>query len=248
MNYPDINLFDLKVLNLTKADTLAEIDQIITQQAKAKFFFVNADCFNKLYSDDDYKRVLQSTPYILGDGSGVRYASKIVKNPIVDNVNGTDLLPLLCEYSQQKNRRIYLLGARPGVAEKMAANLLEKYPNLQIAGVHHGYFQREEQSAEIIAEINVSQPDILLVAFGAPFQETWIDRHFAEIECPIQMGVGGLFDFYSGSIPRAPIWMRKLGIEWVYRLLQEPGRMWRRYIIGNPLFIIRLLKWKKQNA
>ena len=190
---------------------------------------------------------LQSTSYILGDGSGVRYASKIVKPQIVDNVNGTDLLPLLCEYSERHERRLFLLGARPGIAEKMRENLLRKYPKLQIVGVRHGYFERDLESAEVIAEINASRADILLVAFGAPFQEKWIAQHFAEINCPIQLGVGGLFDFYSGNIPRAPFWMRRLGIEWVFRLWQEPARMWRRYIIGNPLFIIRLLKWKKKS-
>ena len=244
-DFGTINILDIEVLNITMTDTLSVIEEIISSQQKEKFYFVNADCFNKAYLDETYKKLLQSTKYILGDGSGVRYASKIVKNPILDNVNGTDLLPLLCKKCVENNRSIFLLGAKPSIAEKMKENLEEQFPNLMIAGEHHGYFDRDKESYEVIEKINSSGANILLVAFGAPFQEIWIDKYYDDINCNIFVGVGGLFDFFSGNMPRAPKWMRFLGIEWIFRLLQEPGRMWRRYIIGNPLFMRRLYKWKK---
>ena len=234
----------MKILNLTKEDVIYEIDKIISNNEKEKFYFVNADCFNKAYTDLEYKRILQSTKYILGDGSGVNYASKIVKTPIIDNVNGTDLLPMICDYAQKAKYKIFLLGAKPSIAEKMKENLHKTFPLLEIVGAHHGYFDWEKESNKIIKKINDSKAEILLVAFGAPFQEKWIDKYFPQINCNIQMGVGGLFDFFSGNIPRAPQWMRLLGIEWIFRLIQEPKRMWRRYILGNPLFLHRLYKWK----
>jgi N-acetylglucosaminyldiphosphoundecaprenol N-acetyl-beta-D-mannosaminyltransferase len=117
-----------------------------------------------------------------------------------------------------------------------------RYPELIIAGTRDGYFDAAEE-AEVIESINASGADILLVAFGAPRQDVWLKAHKQALRVPVRMGVGGLFDFYSGRIPRAPVWMREMGLEWTYRLLQEPGRMWRRYIIGNPLFLYRV--WRQ---
>jgi N-acetylglucosaminyldiphosphoundecaprenol N-acetyl-beta-D-mannosaminyltransferase len=119
--------------------------------------------------------------------------------------------------------------------------MLQRYPGLEIAGARDGYFRPEEEGA-VIEAINGSGARILLVAFGAPRQELWIARWRDRLAPPVAMGVGGLFDFYSGRIPRAPVWMREIGLEWVFRLMQEPGRMWRRYVIGNPLFLYRVRK------
>ena len=139
---------------------------------------------------------------------------------------------------------MYFLGGKPGVAEAMVKNVQEQFPGLPIAGYHHGYLTDEEE-ASVIQEISTSGAQILLVAFGAPRQELWIDAHKHELGVGIAMGVGGLFDFMSGRVNRAPLWMREIGLEWVFRLLQEPGRLWRRYVIGNPLFLWRVRRWRK---
>jgi N-acetylglucosaminyldiphosphoundecaprenol N-acetyl-beta-D-mannosaminyltransferase len=122
--------------------------------------------------------------------------------------------------------------------------MLERYPQLKIAGARDGYFSPEEEEG-VVDAINGSGARILLVAFGAPRQELWLARWRDRLLAPVSMGVGGLFDFYSGRIPRAPLWMREMGLEWVYRLMQEPGRMWRRYVIGNPLFLYRVRQQAK---
>ena len=155
---------------------------------------------------------------------------------------------MICQYSVERGRKLFLLGAKPGVTEQMKDNLIRKNPDLQITDTQHGYFDWTKESQQIIEKINQSGADILLVAFGAPLQEKWINKYFDQINCSVQMGVGGLFDFFSGNISRAPRWIRILGLEWVFRLIQEPKRMWRRYILGNPLFIFRLYKWKKLNT
>jgi N-acetylglucosaminyldiphosphoundecaprenol N-acetyl-beta-D-mannosaminyltransferase len=128
----------------------------------------------------------------------------------------------------------------------MKRNLEDKYPGLNIVGEQNGYFNRETEQAAVIERINELDPDILLVAFGVPIQEQWIENNFGKLNCRVVMGVGGLFDFYSGNIKRAPRWLREIGFEWSFRLLMEPRRMFKRYIIGNPVFICRLLRWKKR--
>ena len=137
---------------------------------------------------------------------------------------------------------IYLLGARPGVCEDMVAKLATEFPNLTVSGYHHGYITPEEE-ATVLDGINRSGAGILLVAMGVPGQELWIDRNYDKLEIPVPMGVGGLFDFMSGRMPRAPLWMREIGMEWAYRLYQEPRRMWRRYIIGNVVFLWYLMRY-----
>jgi N-acetylglucosaminyldiphosphoundecaprenol N-acetyl-beta-D-mannosaminyltransferase len=110
---------------------------------------------------------------------------------------------------------------------------------LRVAGTHHGYFNAEDED-HLIQAINASGAKILIVAFGAPRQELWLNRHHGELQIPVRVGVGGLLDFYSGRMPRAPQWMREIGLEWAFRLSREPGRLWRRYVIGNPLFLYRV--------
>jgi N-acetylglucosaminyldiphosphoundecaprenol N-acetyl-beta-D-mannosaminyltransferase len=127
----------------------------------------------------------------------------------------------------------------------MKTKLVQKYPRLKICGFRSGYFDHDKDSDIVIGEINDSRPDILLVAFGAPLQEKFIRKNAQKIEARVLMGVGGLFDFYSGRIARAPYWMRQLGMEWVFRLMKEPRRMWKRYIIGNPVFLYRVFRWNK---
>ena len=161
------------------------------------------------------------------------------------NVNGTDLFPELCAQLQHSGLRLFLLGARPGIAEATAENMRKRFPGLDICGTRHGYFDRA-QTRQVISEINRSGADIVLVAMGVPHQELWIDAHRQHLDARVLMGVGGLFDFYSGRISRAPVWVRELGMEWGWRILQEPGRMWKRYVIGNPLFLYRV--WRHGRA
>jgi N-acetylglucosaminyldiphosphoundecaprenol N-acetyl-beta-D-mannosaminyltransferase len=134
---------------------------------------------------------------------------------------------------------MFFLGARAGIAELAAQNMQGRYPDLCIAGTHDGYFSPEEESG-VIRTINESGAKILFVAFGAPRQELWLAQHHEALAPSLRLGVGAALDFYSGSIPRAPQWLREIGFEWAYRLYLEPGRMWRRYVVGNPLFLYRV--------
>lgn len=225
--------------------TLAEAaDEIIKPSATAKqISFINVDCVNKSCRDEEYREILCRSSLRLADGIGLRIAGKILGAEIRQNVNGTDLFPLLCAQMEERNLSIFLLGGRPGVAESVAAWMGERFPGLRIAGVRDGYFRQEDETL-VRETINRSEADILLVAMGAPLQEKWIARNRSSLRVRAALGVGGLFDFYSGRISRAPQWLRELGLEWTWRLLQEPGRMWRRYLVGNVVFLLRIL-WSK---
>ena len=243
-----VNLFDLEFDNITMTEAVNLVGEIVETRQKKTAFFVNPDCLNKIFSDKDYYNVLKDSEYIFPDGIGVNIACKIIGEPLRENVNGTDMLPFLCQMCESNSRSIYLLGGGELVAQTMRDKLCQKYENLSIVGARDGFFDRETETDSVIEDINLSGADVLLVAFGAPLQEKWIARNRDKLHCNVLMGVGGLFDFYSERTQRAPAWMREIGIEWVYRLMQEPGRMWRRYIIGNPLFVYRVLKWKLQTG
>ncbi len=240
----EIDIFGIKMLNIMMSEAIELIDQRLTDKHKTPVFFVNPDCLNKVFIDKDYYRILQMNEVVFPDGIGINLAGKMLGTPLRQNLNGTDMLPHICELAQSKGYKIYLLGAGPSVAETMKAKLQQKYAKLEISGTRHGFFNWEKEADQVISEINQAGTDILLVAFGAPNQEKFITRYGNSINANIQMGVGGLFDFYSDRITRAPLWMRQIGLEWVFRLMKEPKRMWKRYIIGNPLFLFRVFRWK----
>jgi exopolysaccharide biosynthesis WecB/TagA/CpsF family protein len=219
----------------------AALDSGVSRK-KANFAFVNADCLNKVWTDSDYRETLGRMAAVFADGIGVKLAAKMEGKKIVDNVNGTDLFPLLCQQAAVNQLKVFILGAKPGVAETCAEKMCARTPNLKIAGTQDGYF-KEKDTHQIIDRINASGADILIVAFGAPLQEFWIDKHRNRLQVPVCIGVGGCIDFFAERISRAPTWVRNISMEWVWRLAQEPKRMWRRYIVGNPLFLYRAWKW-----
>lgn len=241
-------LMEVTFDNVSMLAAVAELKKCIREKQKKRLFFINADCLNKTVKDKAYLQLLQCGELILPDGSGINMACRMINRPMCENVNGTDLLPFLCEMALSEEVGLFLLGGKPGVAVTMSEKLQKAYPGLIISGVRDGYFDWERESPAVVRQINESGAGILLVAFGAPLQETWISDHFDELAPFVQAGVGGLFDFYSGRIKRAPVWMREIGLEWIFRLLMEPKRMWKRYIIGNPLFLLRVWRWKRAVA
>lgn len=238
-----LNLFDLEIANMTMAGAIGDIKGAVTDGRGKSVFFVNPDCLNKIFRDREYFQVLQAGDLVLPDGIGLTVAGNMLQTPLKENVNGTDMLPFLCEMAARENFSLFLLGGRPGVAADMAGKLAEQF-KVKIAGTENGYFDREKEKDHIIETINQTGAEILLVAFGAPLQEKWISENRSALNAKVMMGVGGLFDFYSGNTRRAPRWLREIGLEWLYRMLQEPGRMWKRYVIGNPLFLYRVMRWK----
>jgi N-acetylglucosaminyldiphosphoundecaprenol N-acetyl-beta-D-mannosaminyltransferase len=234
-----IEIRGLRLLNLALEDAVAAIESAVLGGSQTRVAFVNADCVNIAANDETYRQRLAAMDWVFVDGIGMRIAGRLLNQPVRDNVNGTDLFPQLCEALARHGRSLYLLGGRPGVAEAAADWARTHFPGLHIAGSHDGYFAAGDTGL-VVAGIRETRPDVLLVAMGVPLQETWIAHHATATGATVTLGVGGLFDYYSGRIPRAPLWMRRLGLEWLFRLLQEPGRLWRRYLVGNVVFLARI--------
>ena len=225
-------------LSLMDADRPTAIAAMLDRGGRTTAAFVNAHCINHAARDSKYARALRAADFILPDGSGISLAAKMTGQRLTENLNGTDLCRPLCLEAARRGLSIYLLGAAPGIAEKAAENLIHSVPGLRIAGVRDGFFGDENSNA-LIAEINESGADILLVAMGVPLQDVWLYRHRRQIDARLAMGVGALFDFEAGAVPRAPSFLRKTGLEWTWRLAMEPRRMAARYLLGNPMFVAR---------
>jgi N-acetylglucosaminyldiphosphoundecaprenol N-acetyl-beta-D-mannosaminyltransferase len=241
MTPSSIQLFGLTIENVTLAAATRSVIDDAERVRRRLVFFVNAHCVNVAARNAEYLHALQHAGRLFADGSGLALASRLAESPLADNVNGTDMFPLLCEEAARRKLPIALLGAEPGVVDRCAANMRQRCPKLQIAWTHHGYFSPEQEPG-LLESLNRSGARVLLVALGVPRQELWLTRCAPQIETPVQMAVGGLFDFYSGRRLRAPAVLRRAGLEWTFRLAQEPRRLFGRYIMGNPVFLARAMR------
>lgn len=239
------SLFDVPIWNGTMDSAIDWMVHCAKINKSTKVGFVNANNLNIAYKNTALKIHYRSCDRVFADGMGVNLASKIAwpkDQAIKSNINGTDLFPILCDALEREGQGIYLLGASKGVARRVAVNLNQTNPDLKVCGYHDGYLNDELTNHRLIKDINRSGASVLLVAMGTPIQETWLDENGSQLRIPVKISVGGLFDFYSNRVPRAPQWFRNLGSEWIWRLAMEPKRMWKRYLLGNPLFMLRVGK------
>lgn len=232
----------ISVASIGWDEAIALLTRLVAEKRFAKVTFLNAHNANIACSDKEFARALDDF-LVLPDGVGVDMAARLLYGePFPANLNGTDFVPAFLEASKQP-LTVALLGASPQIAEAASRRLAEIAPQHRLVVIHNGYFTAREEPG-IIASIAHLHPDVLLVAMGVPRQELWISRNIAASHCTLPIAVGALLDFLSGSVPRAPAWMRTLRLEWVFRLVVEPRRLWRRYIVGNPLFLWRILRQK----
>jgi exopolysaccharide biosynthesis WecB/TagA/CpsF family protein len=199
----------------------------------------NVHGLNIAWSDPSFRAVLERAALVLNDGKGVMLAALLQGRRFPADLNGNYFTPLLLERAAERRWPVYFLGADPGVAETAATVLRRRHPALEVVGCRHGFIAPGEEE-EVVAAVRQSGAGLLLVGMGNPLQERWLDRNMARTGARLGMGVGAFFDFQAGKVPRAPRWMNRAGIEWVHRLGQEPGRLWRRYLVGNPLFLWRV--------
>ncbi len=235
---PTISLLGLRLTNLSRDEALDWLCDRLDAGAGTRIAFLNAHCANVAAADPAYRAALASADALLADGSGVAIAARMHGHGLAANLNGTDLVPALCGRLALMGRSVFLLGGRPGVAEAAAAKLMALHPGLRIAGTAHGFFAASEE-AEVIDMVNASGADVLLTAMGVPLQDVFLARTAASLRPRLTLGVGALFDFLAGEVSRAPVWLRRAGMEWTWRLAQEPVRLARRYILGNPAFLAR---------
>lgn len=205
----------------------------------------NIHGLNQAYKHPWLMEMNNNAELVRNDSAGVQLAGKILRTPIKERMTWADFGWDLAEYCEKEGLSLYFLGNEEGIAEKAKQRMQDKYPELNVVGTHHGFFEKEgEENKRIIQEINQLKPDILIVGFGMPLQEKWISANREELDVGIIMTGGNCFNFLAGTDSRAPKWMHKNGLEWFYRFLKEPVRMFDRYVIGNPLFFLRVFKQK----
>lgn len=218
-----------------------EVERLYEREEPATVMHANVHTVNLAYEDRAYRDVLRSADMVLNDGKGVMLGARLLGQHFPHDLNGNIVAPLVVERAAARGWPTFLLGAKPGVAQRLESVLMQKHPSLKIVGVHHGYFGSEGED-EAVERVRASGTGLLLVGMGNPHQERFLRRRMSDTGARLGIGVGAYFDFQTGTMPRAPQWMSDRGLEWIYRLAQEPRRMWRRYLVGNPTFVVRVLR------
>lgn len=239
-----IHILNTRIHNLTMQETVAMVDQAISNKQQLHHVVVNAGKIVAMQSDLQLRQSVNESDLINADGQAVIWASKILKKPLKERVTGIDLMNNLVELAHHKKYRIFFFGAGETVVKAVVEKFAKQYSSAIIAGYRNGYFDKEDEQ-DIAREIANSGAHILFVAISSPIKENFLyeNKHHLKTVNFI-MGVGGSFDVVSGKVKRAPMWMQNIGMEWFFRFLQEPRRMWKRYLVGNTKFILLVLKEK----
>jgi N-acetylglucosaminyldiphosphoundecaprenol N-acetyl-beta-D-mannosaminyltransferase len=243
--FSKVRLLGVSIHTLHFNQLLQIIERTIQCQDKATIAYVNVYAINIAQNNALFQDFLNHANVAFCDGYGIKWGSRLLGSRIPHRYTLVDWLPSLSELCCRQDFTLFFLGARPGVAEAAAERLQERFTGLQIVGTYHGYFDKTPGSSEndyVIQMINAARPDILVVGFGMPLQEQWLAENWSRVDANVAILGGAIFDYLSGSLPRGPRWMTNNGLEWLARLVVEPGRLWRRYLIGNPLFVWRILK------
>ncbi|MTD46185.1 WecB/TagA/CpsF family glycosyltransferase [Conexibacter sp. W3-3-2] len=237
------NIFEIPVDLAEPADLLRRITGWVGDgQGPRRVMYVNAHVLNQSHAIPALRRALESSDLVYCDGYGVRLAAKAMDTEIPHRMTGADWVWGLASLCESAGQSIYLLGSEPGVAAEATRRLRRWYPGLNVVGTHHGYFEPGSAHDErVVEDINAKRPDIVLVGMGSPKQELWVERNAHLLDTDVVWTVGALFDYVSGRVPRAPAWLADNGLEWIFRLAIEPQRMWRRYLLGNPQFVGRVM-------
>ncbi|MGJ0701009.1 WecB/TagA/CpsF family glycosyltransferase [Clostridium perfringens] len=241
-----MNFLNIEVDNLTMNEAIDRAEELIIKKKPSYVVTPNVDHIVKLENDKEFQEVYKNADLILTDGMPLIWISKIKGNPIKEKISGSDFFPKLCERAAEKGYSLFLLGAAEGVAAKAAKNLKEKYESLDIVGTYspsYGFEKKDDEIKMIIEMINEAKPDILAVGLGAPKQEKFLHKYRNDLNVPISLAIGASIDFEAGNINRAPKWMQNSGFEWAYRLIKEPKRMFKRYVIDDMKIFKLIIKY-----
>jgi N-acetylglucosaminyldiphosphoundecaprenol N-acetyl-beta-D-mannosaminyltransferase len=239
-------LFGVDIVDVDARHALQLVERALARESSPPLaiFFVNAHTLSLASEDPRYRAVLREAEYVFGDGAGVRWAIRYTHGlRLRDNVNGTDLVPELLRRPAVPGRSYYLLGASPEACPRAAEEARRRFPDWELRGYHHGYLG-DDATEDVISRINAAGVDLLLVGMGNPRQELWIHENAKRLDVRVCVGVGGLFDYWAGDLDRAPVWMRRAGIEWIHLMLRQPRKL-RRYLIEGPRFLWRAARERR---
>lgn len=245
ITYKYTRLLGVKVGDLPVDQFVEKIIERVTTGKRLIAAYINVYSLNLAHDQPWFEEFLNGVPMTYCDGYGVILGARILGLPLKNRYTPPDWIEKLAAACARRGLSVYFLGARPGVAVKAAKRLKEKCPGLKIKGVQHGYFDKTtggEDNQAVIQAINASSPDILLVGMGMPLQEKWLMDNWTQLQVAAALPVGALFDYMAGARHRAPKWMTNHGLEWLGRLVLEPGRLWKRYLVGIPRFLLRIIR------
>lgn len=242
-------LLNTYINNVTMTETIADIEQMIEGNKKSYVVAINVDVVMKIEDDSYLKKVVDDADMVLVDGKPLVWISKLHGKPLKEKISGSDLVPLLCEVAAEKGYKIFIIGGKDGIAEQAKQKLEVKHPNIRIVGTYAPPFEFEKNDGElnkINQMISEMHPDLLIACFGCPKQEKWIYENIEKYDAKVSICAGATVDFLAGNVKRAPRWMSEHGLEWFYRFLQEPKRMFKRYFVDDIKIVKLIFKYAKK--
>lgn len=243
-----VHFLDCRFDALTEAETTSRIFDWATGPRRSHVIVtVNVAILMMMMRDSQLAGACRNADLVVADGAPLIWLSRALGMALPERVSGVDLMARLLEEGNRRGLRIFLLGAQEECLLRLVRHVRERYAGITIAGYRHGFFEASEH-ADVVRQVRESKADVLLIGMPAPFKEVWCDRWRDELRTPTILGVGGAFDVLAGLVPRAPKWMQAAGLEWTWRLLQEPRKLWKRYLVTNTKFIVlaALLLWRRR--
>ena len=251
MNMQKQPLMATRVNSLTLAETTEAIGQFIEERRKAYVVEVNVDVMIKIENDEELRRITEDADLVLVDGQPLVWVAKLYRRPVKEKVSGSDLSIELCRMAAERGYTMFILGGKEGVADQAKAKMEAQYPGLQVVGTCApplGFEKDEAELAKVRQAISAVSPDIVLCCLGCPKQEKWIDANWRDIDARVFLCAGATVDFLAGNVKRAPAWVSRIGMEWFYRFLMEPRRLFKRYFIDDMHLFRLVFKYRHQRA
>lgn len=240
-----IAVLGVEIDPVTMSEAIAAFERMVETRHPHLVFSANVDICMQARRDHELASILRAADLVLVDGTPMMWAARFLGSPFPERVSGSDFLTRFCRTAVQSGYKLFFLGAAPGVARRARLALEGAHPGITIAGTYsppYGFEYDDQENWRIVQEIRRASPDVLFVAFGAPKEQKWLYRYRNELSVPVSMGIGSAFDYVAGRLKRAPRWMQSMGLEWSYRLVQEPRRLWRRYLLNDPPFLFYLVR------
>jgi N-acetylglucosaminyldiphosphoundecaprenol N-acetyl-beta-D-mannosaminyltransferase len=250
-SFSRVNICNVLIDNVSMQETLDVIEDLIAKGQPRYITNANVDIVVRCNRDPEFARYYAQGTLDVADGVPLMWAAKFLGSPLKEKVSGSDLVPKVCELANRKGYKLFFLGGRPGAADAARDKLQRILKDLKVVGTYAPPFGFEKDQAElqkISRMVKEAKPDILFVGLGAPKQERWIEKYHREVGVPVSMGVGVTFEFIAGVVKRAPKWMQNIGLEWFWRLMMEPGRLWKRYLVDDLQFFVLLVRQKMQRG
>jgi N-acetylglucosaminyldiphosphoundecaprenol N-acetyl-beta-D-mannosaminyltransferase len=240
MNRQSVEILGVRVHAIGQEELIEQVVSWVKQEEHRTLTYVNAHCLNLAVQDSSYRQLLNRTDLVYVDGIGAVWAGRMFGCRRLCKVTGRNWISALCSRGEQENIRIYLLGGHPGVAEAASRHLAQRFPKVDVCGAADGYFKTKSEE-QVLKELNTFHPQVLLVGMGASIQEQWVAEHRHQIPAEVCWSVGALFDYLAGLEKPVPRWLEQIGMEWAWRLKEDPKGKWQRYGIGIPCFVGRVI-------